>query len=59
MSADIMGEWFHQASVAVAFVAFREGWLHDSERVRRAVYDLYEHGELRHAPPDTHRKETP
>ena len=38
-------DWFHQAALAVGFVAHAEGWLADSERVRRAVYALYETGE--------------
>ncbi len=45
MTAAPLDEWFHQAAVAVGFVAHAEGWLHDSERVRVAVYHLYERGE--------------
>lgn len=40
-----MTEWFHQCALAVGFVAHAEGWLHDSGRVRAAVYHLYERGE--------------
>jgi hypothetical protein len=36
---------FHTCALAVGFVAHAEGWLHDSERVRRVVYHLYERGE--------------
>ena len=34
----------HDLALAVGFVAHAEGWLHDSDRVRRAVYHLYEYG---------------
>jgi hypothetical protein len=52
VTADPTADWFHQAALAVGFVAHAEGWLHDSERVRRAVYHLYERGEW---PADTRR----
>jgi hypothetical protein len=42
---DVLAVWFHQAALAVGFVAHAGGWLHDAERVRRAVYHLYETGE--------------
>lgn len=42
---DVLTLWFHQAALAVGWVAHAEGWLPDSERVRRAVYALYETGE--------------
>lgn len=35
---------FHAVALAVGFVAHAEGWLHDSERVRRVAYHLYERG---------------
>ena len=36
---------FHTAALTVGFVAAAEGWLHDSLRVRTAVYALYETGD--------------
>ena len=45
MSDDPLTDWFHQAALAVGFVAAAEGWLGDSERVKRVVYALYETGE--------------
>lgn len=53
---DGLTAWFHQAALAVGFVAHAGGWLHDSGRVRRAVYHLYEHGEW---PADGGRLTTP
>jgi hypothetical protein len=42
---DFWDNRFHQCALAVGFVAHAEGWLHDSERVRRVVYHLYERSE--------------
>jgi hypothetical protein len=39
---DELSDPFHQFALAVGFLAASEGWLHDSERVKRAVYELYE-----------------
>ncbi len=45
MTVGPLSDWFHQAALAVGFVAHAEGWLGDSDRVKRAVYALYETGE--------------
>jgi hypothetical protein len=46
VTAEPLTNWFHQAVLAIGFIAAAEGWLHDSERVKRVVYHLYEYGEL-------------
>ncbi|MBA4068172.1 MAG: hypothetical protein C0501_31625 [Isosphaera sp.] len=51
MSNGPTSDWFHQAALAVGFVAHAEGWLADSDRVKRAVYTLYESGEWPERPP--------
>ncbi|MFO0847827.1 MAG: hypothetical protein U0871_04590 [Gemmataceae bacterium] len=50
MTEDLLSDWFHQAALAVGFVAAAEGWLGDAERVKRTVYAVYESGEW---PPDS------
>jgi len=39
MSADII---WHYASLAAGSIAHEQGWLHDSERVKRLAYAMYE-----------------
>jgi hypothetical protein len=39
MSAEII---WHYASLAAGSIANEQGWLHDSERVKRLAYAMYE-----------------
>lgn len=39
---DFWNNRFHHCALAIGFIAHAKGWLHDSERVKRAVYELYE-----------------
>lgn len=53
MTDDFWNDRFHWCALAVGFEAAIEGWLHDSERVRRETYAFYESGGFRdRMPPD-------
>lgn len=46
MTEDFWDNRFHLAALAIGALAHAGGWLHDSERVKRCVYALYERGEF-------------
>ncbi len=39
---DFWADCFHRCALAAGLVAHAEGWLHDSERVKRLAYQWYE-----------------
>jgi hypothetical protein len=44
MTYDFWNDRFHWCVLAAGFLAASEGWLHDSERVKRLAYQWYEEG---------------
>jgi hypothetical protein len=58
MTDQFWNDRFHWCALAVGFLAASEGWLHDSDRMKREVYAMYESGAFKDRASNPHTANT-